>query len=121
MAYIDLTVTTAAAFNGGIPDIAGVAATLTDGNQFLNDGKTRLSVVNGSGGALTVTFALPATPKNLNGLVATQPKTVATGKTAIYGPFEPGTYNQTDGKVRVVFSSVTSVTVLAFNETPTPA
>lgn len=91
---------------GTIPAYA--AATVTDGDAFLNDGKTIIHVLNG-GVQTTVTIQTPAL---VDGLAIADRAVVVVADTGnkMIGPFEPGLYNQTDGKVYLDWSSVASVT-----------
>lgn len=122
MAFTTLTLTTANAYAGGILDLdaAAVAVDASNGNQFANDGRTRLYVKNGSGSPLTVTYNIPSTIRSLSGAITTITKTVAAGKVAVLGPFNPALFNQTTGYVQVSWSAGTTITALAFNENPTP-
>jgi hypothetical protein len=94
-----------------------VAATATHGNKFFNDGATMLRVKNGSASPITVTID---TPGSVDGqAVADLTVTIAaTGDVngldiQDIGPFTK-TFEQADGYVWAVFSSVTTVTVGAF-------
>jgi len=94
-----------------------VTPTATNGNKFLNDGKTFLRVKNGSGAPITVTIETPGTVDGqaLADLVIT---VAATGDGTglddqVIGPFT-AIYNQTDGYVWAVCSAVTTVTVGAY-------
>jgi hypothetical protein len=90
----------------------------TNGNKFLNDGKTFLQVINGSVGAITVTVdttGLSAGGMALADLVLT---VAATGDgdgldKQFIGPFTRNS-NQTDGYVWAVCSAVTDVLIGAF-------
>lgn len=115
-----LTVGTAPGWGGGVLDIAAAAVDNSNGNTFVNTGVERLIVINGSGGSLTVTVALPTSSRSLGGLVTTKTYTVGAGKTAILGPFDPGTFNQSTGVVNVDWSTGTSVTAAVVNHTATP-
>jgi hypothetical protein len=81
------------------------------GDTFSNDGRTFLHVKNGGGSAITVTIDSVA-PCNY-GFDHDLQVTVNAGAEQIIGPFEPKRFN-TDGKVSVSYSDVTSVTVAAF-------
>jgi len=93
------------------------AATETDGDQFLNDGKTFLVVKNGSVSPITVTVQ---TPGSIDGQ-ALADLTVTIAATGdgdgldfqFIGPFT-GTYNQSGGYVLAVCSAVADVTLGAF-------
>lgn len=110
MARTALTVLTSARFGGSILDIAPAAVNNTDGNFFSNTGSEKLVVVNGSGGSLTVTVALPSSYRSLDGLATAKTHVVLNSKTAVIGPFPPDMYNQTNGVVNVDWSTGTSVT-----------
>jgi hypothetical protein len=83
------------------------------GNMFLNDGKTVLEVKNGSASSINVTPNVAAT---VDGQAVTNPVIAVTATTGdkIIGPFPPGIYNQTDGKVYVDFSAITTVTIAVY-------
>jgi len=98
-------------------DKLAVAPTATDGNKFLNDGKTFLFVRNGSGGDITVTFDCPGSVDGaaIADLVVTV-KATSDGNgldELLIGPFT-AIFNQSDGYVWAVFSAVTTVTTAAF-------
>lgn len=90
-----------------------VSADGANQNAFLNDGRTFLHVKNGGGSSITVTIDTPIT---VDGVLAVGNLAVGVtnGQERIIGPFPPNIYNQTDGKVYVDWSAVTSVTVAAF-------
>jgi hypothetical protein len=121
MARTSLTANTAAAYAGGVLDIAAAAVDQPNGNSFANTGLEKVIVVNGSGGSLTVTVAIPANQRSLNGLATTKTYTVASAKTAILGPFDPSIFNQTTGVVNIDWSTGTSVTCSVVNHVPTPS
>lgn len=108
MAVLNVSLITRAGVNS-----AGVAAA-GGGDSFANDGKTYLKVNNGGGGPITVTEKIP-TSKRPEGLAITE-KTVSVpaGEERIIGPFPIGTYNDTDSRMNVTYSAVTSVTVFPF-------
>lgn len=81
------------------------------GDTFANDGKTFLHVKNGGASPITVTIDSVA-PCNY-GFDHDVQVTVGAGAEQIIGPFETYRFN-TDGKVSVSYSGVTSVTVAAF-------
>ncbi len=120
MARTALTVSVAAAYGGGVLDIAPATVTHPDGNYFVNTGREKLIIVNGSGSPLTVTIAIPASYRSLQGLVTSKTYTIATTKTAVLGPFEPGLFNQTTGVVNIDYSSGTSVTAAVISHIPAP-
>ena len=82
------------------------------GDDFLNTGKEWFEVNNGGGGSITVTFATPAT---VEGVAIDNPAiAVGAGVRKKIGPFAPGLFNDSNGKVQVTYSGVTTVTVGAF-------
>lgn len=90
------------------------------GDSFPNDGMTYLHVKNGGGAAITVTIDSQA--QCSFGFDHNQEVTVdpgAEGKRI--GPFKPIRWNDTNGRVNVTYSGVTSVTVAAIRLTPAPA
>ena len=80
------------------------------------DGKTELLIVNGSGGALTVTVAAVVTIVNTtqgNYEMTSKAKSVGAGATVQMGPFEPGLFNNSSGQLAIAYSGVTSLTIAA--------
>ena len=90
-----------------------LAAANSDGSYVPNDGRTFIQVKNGAGAPITVTIETPGTVDGnaIADLVVTIP--AMTGDKVI-GPFPPETYNQSDGKLKITFSAVTTVTIGAF-------
>lgn len=89
------------------------AYTAADGsnqNAFVNDGRTYLHVKNGGGGAITVTIDTPGVVDGL--AVGNLAVSVGAGVEKVLGPFPTNIYNQSDGKVYVDWSGVTSVTAM---------
>jgi hypothetical protein len=82
------------------------------GHSISNDGRVFFHVKNGGGAPITATAQTPVTVDDL--AVADRVVTVPAGGERMIGPFPPGLYNQSDGKVYLDFSDVTSVTVGAF-------
>jgi hypothetical protein len=102
-----LTVTTVS--RAGI-DIAGAAADVA-GDSFPNTGHEYLVVKNGSASPITVTLDIKQT---VDGQTVTDPTvTIAAGASKIIGPFPTGIYNDTNGRVGVTYSAVTTVNVIA--------
>lgn len=97
---------------GAVP--ASLVAAAGGGDQFANNGKTLLDVVNGGVGSITVTVA-SQTPCN-QGSTHNTTVAVPAGETRRIGPFDPSRYNDGNGRVQVAYSGVTSVTVGAFSE-----
>lgn len=83
------------------------------GDQYPNNGKTLLKVINGGGSDITVTI----TPTNtVNGYtIAPIAVTVAAGATKYLGPYDQNYFNNSSGRVAVTYSAVTSVTVAALS------
>lgn len=80
------------------------------------DGKTFLLVVNGSGGALTVTVAAQVTSLSTpygTLEMSNKAKSVGAGETAIIGPFEPTLFNNSSNQLAITYSGVTSLTIAA--------
>ena len=120
MPRVALTASTAAGWGGGILDITPTAVNTPDGNSFVNTGVEKIVVANGSGGTVTVTVAIPASARSLNGLITQKTYAIAATKTAVLGPFEPSIFNQPTGFVHVDWSSGTSVTAAVVTHVPTP-
>lgn len=116
MAILTVTaVTTAGALING----AGLTAAAGGGDSFVNTGREYLVVNNASGGSITVTFS-----SNGAGAVCSFGKTstahdeggaVAAGATRVFGPFKPAQFNDSNGRVQVTYSGVTSLTVNPFS------
>lgn len=89
-----------------------LSAANVDGHWIVNDGKTYLEVLNGSGASINVTLVIS---KTIDG-VTSSGKVIAVpaGERRKIGPFPADIYNQADGSVNVNFSAVTTVTVGAF-------
>ena len=88
------------------------ASAASGGDSFRNDGKTFLAVHNGDASGMTVTLV---TPQTVDGnAVDDKAVAVAAGETEIIGPLPTATYNDSGNDVSVTYSSVTSLTVLAF-------
>jgi hypothetical protein len=79
------------------------------GDTFLADEKTFAHIKNGSGGAITVTFATPGTVSGL--AIADLAVSVPAGGDRVVGPFPPGLFGSAAGLVDVTYSGVTSLTV----------
>ena len=95
------------------------AATLTDGNRFINTGREFIMVTNnGAVNPVVVTIPTPQTVKNLT----IQDPTVSVAKDGIIkiiGPFPPELYNNPAGgtdpnEVYLEYDQTTSVTVSVF-------
>lgn len=78
------------------------------GDYFVNNGKTIIKIINGSGSSITVTFDAP----NLcsHGHNHDSAIIVTAGETVYVGDFTPQQYN-TNGIVNISYSDVTSLTI----------
>lgn len=83
------------------------------GDEFVNDGTSRLHVKNGGGSPITVTIDSPNTCNF--GVAANAAHdyaiTVGAGADKFIGPFSADQFNDVNGKVQVTYSGVTTVTV----------
>lgn len=97
---------------------AGVAVTPVaaagGGDKFAPSKDTLFMVVNGGGGAITVTFTTPNTLAD--SITLGDPSgSVGAGATRYFGPFPYEWFaNPTDGLCDVAYSGVTTVTVAPF-------
>ena len=89
------------------------AADAANNMYFVNNGKTRLLIVNGSGGSLDVVFNAP---QKFGLTDATLTVSTGAGKTSYVGPFDRGTFNQADGTVEVDIATDTSLTLIAISD-----
>lgn len=98
--------------------VTGLAGTYTDADDtnnhyFYNNGRCFVHVKNTSSASGDITFD---TPGVVDGDLAVGQRTVSMTESAetFIGPFEPGIYNQTDGKVNVDVAISTSVSLAVF-------
>jgi len=96
----------------GVVIQSDVVAATSGGDSFANDGQTYFVIANSSGGNVTVTMHIQTSPDGLT--VTNKTVVVATATTAIIGPFDVGTYNDTGGLVNITYSGVSSVNVCAY-------
>jgi len=76
----------------------------TDGNQFQNDGRMFLHVVNATGEDGTVIID---TPNTVDGLaIANRDIVVTDGEERMIGPFQPTIYNDVNRRVQITYSVV---------------
>ena len=94
---------------GVVPAFAAAAG---GGDSFPNTGNEYVEVVNGDASDKTVTFVTPNTVDTL--AIADRPEVVAAGTRQKFGPFPPGTYNDSNDRVGITYSDVTGVTVGVF-------
>lgn len=108
------TLTVKAITKGGLnPDSPAYVSAAGGGDDFANDGTTFLEVVNGGGGAITVTIPIGIDPYANDPLHSTSDDTVSVpaGERRILGNFPVVNYGNS---VSIAYSGVTSVTVAAF-------
>lgn len=109
-----LTVQTIDISTGVAPTYASAAA---GGDEYENDGKTYLHLKNGSGGSITVTVAVQQSTiqSSTFGLVAPAARafTVGAGAERIIPFLNPAVYNNSNNRVSVTYSGVSSLTVAA--------
>jgi len=76
-----------------------------------------LEVANGGASPINVTLVVPAARTYVPNVAITSPViAVANGTTKLIGPIDPGTFaDPTTGLCTITYSSVTSVTVAAYN------
>lgn len=85
-----------------------------NGHVFTNSGNTYFFVDNASGSSVNVTVQLLKkiyAPNTTDFQLSAMNLAVAAGTLAVFGPFAPGSYNNTDGTVQFNVSSTTSVRV----------
>ena len=103
---------------GGVSvDETLTAATVTVGESFVNDGKTFFNIVNGAGAPINFTVT-PVQTIDGQAIAAKVVVVAATGDgdgldTQLIGPYTK-TFEQTDGTIVGICSSVTTVTIGAF-------
>lgn len=123
MANTLLASQSAGAFNTGILAATFTTVDAVNGNSFVNTGRTMLIINNAAVTPVTITFAVPSSPRTLNGQVgATQVKTIPASSIAVFGLFDPGAFCDTSGKVNFTPSSSTTVTAAVVEQflSPTP-
>jgi hypothetical protein len=92
---------------GSVP--AALVAASGGGDQFQNDGKTILTITNGSGAPITVTVVSQVACNQ--GTIHPNTIVVAAGATKRAGPFDPQRFNDGAGYCQLTYSVVTSLTV----------
>ncbi len=111
MAYTTLTVLgTDKAGDELIALMVGSDTQDTDGFDFANDGQTILFVLDelAAGAGDTMTFEAVTDPDGRSETTLT--RTVTAKKLYFYGPFLPLIWNQSNGRVRVKFTTASSKT-----------
>jgi hypothetical protein len=105
-----LTATTLA--RSGVDTVPVTAADVL-GDEVANPaGDAYFIVKNGGGSGITVTLQIRATGPD-NATVTNPTVTVPAAGTRIIGPFPASIYNDGNGRSKITYSGVTSVTVLA--------
>ncbi len=115
MAYASAVVVTPTDLSSSGLDVTtlGTTPTATHGNKVLNDGRTTVDINNGDISPITVTVKVNSSTDGLS--LPDKTVTIAAGKRYRIGPFKP-IYNQADGYVWIICSSVTSVTMAAHRQ-----
>ena len=115
-----LTVQTIDLTSGVAPTYASAAA---GGDEYANDGKTYIHLKNASGGSITVTVTVQQSAvdsQQFGRLVpANRTFTVGAGAERIIPFLSAGGYNNSNGRVALTYSGVTSLTVAAI-QAPLP-
>lgn len=98
-------------------DLNGLSATYnsaaSDGDSFLNDGRTFLHVKNGDSVSHTITIAVQNTI-SIGGVtlsISDPTVTVAAGEDQFIGPLDRDWFNDDNKMVQISYDAVTSVTV----------
>lgn len=87
------------------------AAANAGGDEYANAGRTVFVIKNDSGGAITVTYTAQNTVRGYD--VTDETQSVAAGAIGVGPVLDRGIFNDSNGRVQVSYSSVTSVTVTA--------
>lgn len=119
MPHTALTKVTASNFGDGVADVGLEAVDQSNGNTFVNTGKTILIVENASGGGVTPTFTnIPAGSRTVNeSIVKTPNSPVAAANLGFYGPFPTAIYGP---NVEVDWDTEASISVAVIELEPTP-
>ncbi len=101
----------------GLDDSSIYESAAAGGDAFVNDGRTIIHIKNGDASGMTLTMDTPGTYRGVN---LANP-TVSVGATSNYfvGAFDPRIFNDTNGKVQLTYSAVTSLTITALQITIT--
>lgn len=105
------------------PGVAGSTPTVTScaaGGDAVIDptNEAFILLTNGSGGSLTATIVAQATTRQADGAfpaqtLANQAIAVPAGAARVAGPF-PAAFHDSNGKIQITYSGVTSLTIQAF-------
>ena len=96
---VDLPVTNIIRTGVGNPGVL-VAGDHTNDHEFVNDGRTIISVLK-TGGACIMTIKTPGTVDGLTIGEQTVTPGVSPTQNTLIGPFPPSIYNQSDGTVHI--------------------
>lgn len=105
-----LTVTTVGRAGAQIDALAVAAA--SGGDKFPNTGSEFLWIKNASVADITLTIAVVATVDTL--AATNRTVTLTAAKSYLIGPFPPAIYNDSDGRVSLTYSGVTTLTLAPF-------
>lgn len=89
------------------------AADASNNMYFVNNGRTRIIIANGSGGSLDAIFNAP---QKFGMSDSTLTVSTDAAKTSVVGPFETGVFNQNDGTIEVDIATDTSLTLIAISD-----
>jgi len=102
------TLATAQSDNAGL-SVTFAAVDATNGDEFINDGKTTIRLVGGASASATVTVQNPSTRDGMG--VDDLTITIGNNETHELGPFPPGFHQADTNKIYVDYSSGTDLTV----------
>ena len=105
-----LTVVETAGFGGGATDV-GYETAAGGGDEFQNTGKEFVIIDNADASPTTVSAAVQANAQSLNVSGITKDVTVPATTTGMMGPFDTRYYNDSNGRVQLTYTSVTSLNV----------
>lgn len=89
------------------------ASAAVGGDEFVNTGKELIHIKNGDSSNMTLTVATQGTVDGQ--AVADRTVVVPLGGETVLGPFPTSVYNDTNNKVQLTYSSVTSLTLGILN------
>lgn len=99
---------------GFVAPVAGTPGTAGTGNAVRNVGRgVFVHVKNGSGGVVTATIIGRGTLAD-GTVIPNKAFTVPAGGERIFGPVNPGLYNDANGEFEISFSAITSVTMSVY-------
>ena len=100
----------------GVPGAAPVSHAAAAADSFTNNGKVMIRVNNAGGSPTTLTVDDPnsATPTAATAFNPDAAITITNGTTKVIGPFPAARFNDTNGRVQLAWSFLTSVTWEAY-------